>query len=164
MDGNACVHTSSPFSFWMLWPSSSKMSTAMPRPLHCNSPSITGRLGLPSAKQEMMSVPPEMLDRHTSALISRYTYWKLSLASGDPVDRMLFSFGSLCVSPGLLPAFCRLAMYFALVPKILMFSRSAMSHSESTSGYVGEPSYSTMVAPSASADTSQFHIIQPQVV
>ena len=53
----------------------------------------------------------------------------------------------------------------ALVPNTVMPSAAARSHS--TAGRVGgsgAPSYSTMAAPVASAVTSQFHIIQPQVV
>ena len=46
-------------------------ATAMPRPRHWISPRHTGRVGLPRAKQETMSVPPEMEDRQRSALMSR---------------------------------------------------------------------------------------------
>ena len=41
----------------------------MPSPRVCSSPRHTGPIGLPSAKQEMMSVPPLMLARWTSRLI-----------------------------------------------------------------------------------------------
>ena len=52
----------------------------------------------------------------------------------------------------------------ALVPKIVTRSSPAMRHSPAGSGWKGLPSYSTSVAPVASALISQFHIIQPQVV
>ena len=45
-----------------------------------------------------------------------------------------------------------------------MPSSSTRSKSRSGPGANGEPSYSTTVAPEASAETSQFHIIQPVVV
>ncbi len=56
------------------------------------------------------------------------------------------------------------AMNFALVPKMVRRSSAARRHTAPGSGWNGEPSYSTMVVPVASALTSQFHIIQPQVV
>ena len=59
-DGKDFVQTNSPFPRGSDAPPSSKMSTAMPSPLHCNSPAYTGNSGLPRAKQEMRSVPPEM--------------------------------------------------------------------------------------------------------
>ena len=52
----------------------------------------------------------------------------------------------------------------ALVPKWVTPRRSTAAHSTSSDGCDGEPSKRTMVAPSASAEISQFHIIQPQVV
>jgi hypothetical protein len=55
-------------------------------------------------------------------------------------------------------------MNFADVPKSVMPVASAKSNSTLPSGWNGEPSYRSSVAPHASADTSQFHIIQPQVV
>ena len=39
-----------------------------------------------------------------------------------------------------------------------------MRHRMSADGASGAPSYNTIVLPVASADTSQFHIIHPQVV
>ena len=39
-----------------------------------------------------------------------------------------------------------------------------MRQSCAGSGVSGAPSYNTTVAPTASADASQFHIIHPQVV
>ena len=54
-------------------------------------------------------------------------------------------------------------MYLALVPNTVTRSRSAMSQSTS-GGDSGAPSYSTTVAPIARLETSQFHIIHPQVV
>jgi hypothetical protein len=44
------------------------------------------------------------------------------------------------------------------------WSRSHMSNRMSADGDKGDPSKSTTVQPTASALTSQFHIIQPQVV
>ena len=50
------------------------------------------------------------------------------------------------------------------MPKTVTPSSAASVHSTSGPGCSGEPSYSTIVAPEASALASQFHIIQPQVV
>ena len=61
----------------------------MPSPKHWISPRWTGRVGLPSTKQEMMSVPPLMDERHRSDLMDSYTKSKLSGASGDPVESMV---------------------------------------------------------------------------
>ncbi len=66
--------------------------------------------------------------------------------------------------PGSSPAFAAASRYFALVPNSVTRSRSARSHRTPGAGWNGEPSYSTTVAPQASAETSQFHIIQPSVV
>ncbi len=61
------------------------------------------------------------------------------------------------------PSFSASARYLALVPKTVTRSRSAMSH-RMVGGASGAPSNNTTVAPTASEDTTQFHIIQPQVV
>ncbi len=63
-----------------------------------------------------------------------------------------------------LPSFSSAARYFGLVPKCVTRSRSAIRQSTSRSGANGEPSYSTSAQPRARPETSQFHIIQPQVV
>ena len=55
-------------------------------------------------------------------------------------------------------------MYFADVPKKVKRSAAAYSKSAASLGWNGEPSKSISVAPEASAETSQFHIIQPRVV
>ena len=65
---------------------------------------------------------------------------------------------------GASPAFLQASMYLALVPKILTRSRCARSHSTSGLAWNGEPSNRTKVSSTASPPTSQFHIIQPQVV
>ena len=58
-----------------------------------------------------------------------------------------------------------MARYLALVPNTVMPVCCAMRQSsEGSAGGIGEPSYRTTVEPSASPDTSQFHIIHPQVV
>ena len=111
-----------------------------------------------------MSVPPEMLARCTSALISRWTKSKLCAASGLPVDRIVRSAPRSKCAPGRTPSFSSTARYLALVPNTVTRSASAMRHSCAGSGASGAPSYSTSVAPTASPDTSQFHIIHPQVV
>ena len=69
MEGKGAVQTSSPFSATTALPSSFQTSTLMPRPRLWISPRQTGPMGLPSTKQEMMSVPPEMEERQTSFLI-----------------------------------------------------------------------------------------------
>src|SRR5512134_1855727 len=66
IEGNGLVQTSSPFSFFTGFPCSSKTSTAIPSPLAWISPRQTGPVGLPSTKQETMSVPPEIDDKQTS--------------------------------------------------------------------------------------------------
>jgi hypothetical protein len=55
-------------------------------------------------------------------------------------------------------------MYFADVPKNVQRSAAAYSNNTAGEGWNGEPSKSISVAPDASAETSQFHIIQPSVV
>src|SRR6266704_841775 len=52
----------------------------------------------------------------------------------------------------------------ALVPKTVTRSLATMVQSASGVGANGAPSYSTTVAPTARALTSQFHIIHPHVV
>src|SRR3954452_1915310 len=69
IDGKGLVQTSSPFSPCTGLPCSSNTSIAMPRPLAWISPRHTGAVGLPSTKQDTMSVPPEMDDRQTSFLM-----------------------------------------------------------------------------------------------
>ena len=67
-------------------------------------------------------------------------------------------------SPGLRSSFWHMLMYLALVPKTLILWSCAMRHITERSGYPGLPSNSTTLAPVNRALTSQFHIIQPQVV
>ena len=62
------------------------------------------------------------------------------------------------------PGFSSAEMYLALVPKTVTSSASAICHRMRPSLKNGEPSNKTSVAPVASPLTSQFHIIQPQVV
>ena len=72
---------------------------------------------------------------------------------------------SSCVRRGTNPSFSDSARYFALVPNTLTRSSAASVQSISgAEGGIGAPSYRTIVAPLASAVTSQFHIIHPQVV
>ena len=73
MLGNGLVHTSSPAAPRSGVPCGSNTSTAMPSPGACSSPRHTGSRGLPSAKHEMISVPPLMLQRCTSCLTLPYT-------------------------------------------------------------------------------------------
>ena len=68
------------------------------------------------------------------------------------------------VAPGCTPSFSSTARYLALVPNTDTRSAAAMRHKMPASGASGAPSYNTMVLPTASPDTSQFHIIHPQVV
>ncbi|MCY1432595.1 hypothetical protein D9M71_485980 [compost metagenome] len=63
-----------------------------------------------------------------------------------------------------MPLLSRVARYFGLVPKTLIPSSSIRSIKRCGSGWNGEPSYSTTALPTARAETSQFHIIQPHVV
>ena len=55
-------------------------------------------------------------------------------------------------------------MNFADVPNTLMRSDWTKSNSILAFSNIGAPSKSTTVAPLARPETSQFHIIQPQVV
>ena len=71
MQGKGRVQTSSPFSPLTAWPASSKAATAMPSPAVCNSPAHTGAVGLPSTKQDTMSVPPLIEARWMSVLMAR---------------------------------------------------------------------------------------------
>ena len=56
------------------------------------------------------------------------------------------------------------SMNFGEVPNRVTCSASARSNSAAVRGWTGDPSYRISVASEASAETSQFHIIQPQVV
>ena len=89
---------------------------------------------------------------------------RLRLDSGEPVDSTTFRRSSAWLCLGLRPAFSSAAMNLALVPNTDMRSLSMASSSRAPSRAKGEPSYNTNVAPVARPDTSQFHIIQPQVV
>ncbi len=140
MEGKGFTQTSSPGAPRSGLPSSSQISTAMPRPRHCNSPAYTGSVGFPKAKQEIMSVPPEMEERHSPELISRYTYSAFSGSSGEPVEVMVRSRASLYFDFGFTPNFSAAAKYFALVPKMLMPSSSAIFHRPSWEGWKAEPS------------------------
>ena len=93
-----------------------------------------------------------------------YTYSKPSATSGEPVEQMVRSSASRWVSRGDAPPFAQLSRNFAEVPNKLMPSASHRSKRRSRRGWAGEPSYTTIVAPDASADASQFHIIHPAVV
>src|SRR6266542_3275373 len=99
-----------------------------------------------------------------SRLTCAYTKSKLSGAHGDPVDVIVLTDARECVSAGRSPAFATASMYFADVPKSVIPVSSAKSKRTLPSGWNGEPSNSRIVAPDASAVTSQFHIIQPSVV
>lgn len=66
---------------------------------------------------------------------------------------------------GVCPCFCESARNFALVPKCVTCSCATTSQQMSSSAFgIGAPSYSTIVTSLASALSSQFHIIHPQVV
>jgi hypothetical protein len=69
IDGKALVQTSSPFSWRTGLPSSSQTSMARPSPGPWISPRQTGCSGLPSTKQETMSVPPDIDASCTSSLM-----------------------------------------------------------------------------------------------
>ena len=105
-----------------------------------------------------------MLLNCTSGFTRSYTYAKLCSASGLPVDRMQRSADRSCVARGVAPSFSVSASHFALVPNTVTRSDSTRFHRMDRPRSSGAPSYSTTVLPTASADTSQFHIIQPQVV
>jgi hypothetical protein len=55
------------------------------RAADCSSPACTGKIGLPAAKQPLISVPPEIELKCRSPLIFSYTYSKPSDESGEPV-------------------------------------------------------------------------------
>src|SRR5882762_7486174 len=86
IEGNGAVQTNSPRSSRTGLPASSKISTLIPSPRHWISPRYTGRIGHPNAKQDTMSVPPEIDVSSTSDLIDLYTYSKPSGSNGEPVD------------------------------------------------------------------------------
>src|SRR5262245_62099078 len=111
-----------------------------------------------------MSVPPEMDATWRSCLMWRYTKSKLSGASGEPVEVIVFNVVSRCVFIGDNPALLTASMNLAEVPKRVIPVSSARSNRTLPLGYKGEPSYSSSVASDASAVTSQFHIIHPHVV
>jgi hypothetical protein len=110
-----------------------------------------------------MSVPPEILDRQTSALKSRYTYSKLSWDSGEPVDRIVRRAPRSWLSRGCLPPFSSAAMYLALVPNTLMPSHRSHRGAFALGGE-GRAVVEQQRGAAGQPLTSQFHIIQPQVV
>jgi len=71
---------------------------------------------------------------------------------------------NLVDSRGRTPLFFKASMYLAEVPKCVMRSASAYSHSTRPRCTNGDPSNSSSTARDASAEASQFHIIQPHVV
>ena len=97
----------------------------MPRPRHCISPRHTGKSGEPSAKQEMMSVPPEIDDSWTSGLMLSYTKSKLCGESGDPVERNVRTLSNVWLSRGTNPLLATTSKYFAEAPNTVMRSASA---------------------------------------
>ena len=76
----------------------------------------------PRAKQEMMSVPPEMEARLMSSFTCSYTKRKLSSDRGEPVEHIDLRLERSYCSAGFSPAFSTAAMYRALVPNIVIFS------------------------------------------
>ena len=67
-------------------------------------------------------------------------------------------------SPGRILASLQASMNLALVPKTVISNSSVIFHMAFPSGWKGEPSNRTTVAPTEREETSQFHIIHPQVV
>ena len=70
-------------------------------------------------------MPPAMEARCTSGLIASYTKSKLSGASGEPVDVIIRTDDSLCVSRGRRPAFLTESIHLAEVPKTSICASSA---------------------------------------
>ena len=106
-----------------------------------------------------------MLLRRTSGEMASRTQSYECSASGLPVLKITSSDVRSCVCDGWCPSFSAIARNFALVPKCVSFSSAAnRQRIPGSRGGIGEPSYNTIVEPSARALTSQFHIIQPQVV
>ena len=145
-------------------PSPSTTSTARPSAGTWISPACTGNIGLPITRQPQRSVPPEIDARWRSDLIASYTNRNPSGDSVEPVEANVRTVPRSWVSVGRIPAFAHASRNFADVPKKVTPTSSARSKSRFASGYVGAPSNSTSVAPVASPDASQFHIIQPAVV
>ena len=115
-------------------------------------------------KQAQRSVPPEMDTRCTSRLMCLYTYSKPAAARGEPVDRSVRRDDRSWLSRGLNPDLRSASRKPGEVPIRVMSVASARSNSASFPGCTGEPSQSRIVASDASDETSQFHIIQPNVV
>src|SRR5438552_16863696 len=113
MHGNGLVQTSSPLAPSADLPCSSNTSTARPRPRAWISPRHTGPIGLPSTKQEMISVPPEIDARWMVAFTWLQTQSKLSATSGEPVEVMARTLVSLWVLIGAMPALAQASMYLA---------------------------------------------------
>src|SRR5687767_792366 len=85
MDGAGASHTNSPCSSQIGLAFSSYDFIFIPNAELCNSPAYTGMMGLPAAKQPLISVPPAMELKCKSDFISRYTYSNPSAESGEPV-------------------------------------------------------------------------------
>ncbi len=69
-----------------------------------------------------------------------------------------------CSRAGRSPSFSHVSRNFADVPNSVTDSSAASSQRGVDFHRTGAPSYTTTVASLASADASQFHIIQPVVV
>ena len=112
MHGKGAVQTSSPFSPRTGWPSSFQTSTFSPSPRHCSSPRQTGSTGLPSAKHETMSVPPEIeLSLHVGlhARVDVIEALRHQRAAGRGSRAARAACG---MSIGAMPALAQASMYF----------------------------------------------------
>ena len=162
----AIVQTSSPLARRTTGlPSSSKTSTSMPRPRHCSSPRHTGSVGAPSAKHDTMSVPPEIDDRQQvvlHALVDVVEALRRQRAAGREHRAHAAELEVLARDERDLLLRVDVLRRGAEVRHPLRVGQRPQSMRPRSTN--GEPSYSSSVAPAARPDTSQFHIIQPQVV
>ena len=93
-----------------------------------------------------------------------YTYLNHSLDKGDPVEHMVLKLERSWFFFGITFLLFKVSIYFALIPKRVIYSSAANSNNKSSFLYIGKPSKRSIVAPDERAPTNQFHIIHPHVV
>ena len=163
--GNGAVHTSSPGSSSAAGtPASVHTSTAVPSIGPVISPARNGRVGSPPTNTPTRSVPPEIGLIMTSGPTCSASHSAVGSDSGDPV--------TITDRTGASPMWSRRTACSARIwssrrapsPTCVARDTHATSNRAADPGYVGAPSCSTNVAPTARQEISQFHIIQLVVV
>ncbi len=134
MEGIGLVTTSSPTSSVTGRPWASHAWRSVPRQAAWSSPTWTGRVGTPPAKQLHTSVPPLTEAIHRSRATSSCSQRKPSGGSGEPVVATQPTADRSRSRPGWMPALRQAMTYAAEVPKTVVPVCSATRHCAATSG------------------------------